>query len=500
MELERDVKIVVLAHLDDETVIESVTKKPNEYKIRLNDRLKSIPELCSTDDTDQTTYINGYRMKCRLTKSSHIADFTKELDRTIEIVEPGRRSPYVDIQKHYPISSFDLSIIAARTKYQSLSPDDWWTIYKTLIVSIDTVRDAHEKQIDLFCAPAFTLPLPRQLARQADSLIQFYEMFKASLFTVYQRSASTSFLSNITHILPVIQLSFRPEILRSFDERIRKHPRLKRLLSENSLCLIATGSKETSFKYDFTLIEQQIMRRFNSSECYLQTLVKRFALKYLRCSLDNPFLRTSIFWICEIHELKNYHHIFEVWISFMRDVCRKKYLSHYFLDDVNVYEEYEGFSELVESIDYRNIDEFIRTMGESLIFPYVYQYNDRMKILTDFLQSYPVLALKMKTVYKVNVLSQFPNADCSLYEMASVICHLSFLEDNNPEHFNSFWNQQWKPFFVDADRDDIVLQDLKTDFRPDQVAQQMTASVYKLIQMDLEQAIEITQRSLYWLK
>ena len=500
MELERDVKIVTLAHLDDETSIEALPKKPTEYKIRFNDRLKSIAELLSREDDEPTDYVNGFRMKSRLAKSSHIGNLTKELDRTIDIAEPSRHSPYVDIQKHYPISSFDLSIIASRFKHESLSANDWWIIYKTLIVASDATRDDHEKQVDLFCAPAFTLPLPRQLARQATCLIQFYEMFKSSLFFIYERSASTSFLSKITHVLPVLQLSFRPAILRSFDERIREHPRLKRLLSQNNLCLIATGSREISFKYDFTLFEQQIIRRFNASESHLQTLVRQFATKFLQCSLDNAFLRTSIFWVCEIHELKNYHHIFEVWVSFMRDVCRKKYLAHYFLDDVNVYEEHDGLAEIIESIDYQNIDAFITKLRENLIFPYVYQYNDRMKLLTTFLQSLPVLTVKMRTVYKVVVQTQFPQADCSLYEMCSVICHLSFLEDNNPRQFNSFWQQQWKPLFVDLERDDVVLQELKVDFRPDQVARQMTGSVSKLIQMDLEQAIDLTQMNIYLLK
>ena len=500
MEIERDAKIVIIAHLDNEQLIESVKRKSKEYKIHLNDQLKSIPELYSADENDPTDYINGYRMKCRLTKSSHLSAFIKEHDRTIEITEPTRYHAYIDVQKHYPISSFDLSVVNARFNYQLLSVNDWWIIYKTLIVSTDIVRDSHEKQIDLFCAPAFSLPLPKQLARQAEALIKFYEMFKSTLFSIYRRSSSSSFLSNITHVLPAIQLSFRPAILRSFDERIRNHPRLKRLLQLDCLCLVACGSKETSFQYDFALIEQQILRRFNSSECRLQILVKQFALKYLRCSLDNSFLRTSLFWICEIHELKNYHHIFEVWIAFMRDVCRKKFLAHYFLDNINVYEEHDGFSEIVESITYQNIDFFMEKLRENLIFPYIYHYNDRMKILTDFLQSQTVLALKMKTVYHVNVKCHFPQADCSLYEMSSVICHLSFLEDNNPEHFNSFWCQQWKPLFIDYERDDIVLQELKTDFRPDQVAQQMTNSVSKLIQMDLEQVIELTQRNIYLLK
>lgn len=500
MELERDVKIVTIAQLDKEELIEVLTKKSNEYKIRLNERLKKVTELFSSDDPEENEFVNGFRMKCRVKTSSHIANLTKELDRTIEITEPTRRSPYINIEKHYPISSFDLSIIASRFKHETLSANDWWIIYKTLIVAVDDVRDEHEKQTDLFCAPAFTIPLPKPLAQQAASLIQFYEMFKSSLFLIYERSASTSFLSKVTHVLPVIQLSFRPSNLRWFDERIREHSRLKRFLSQNLSCLVATGSKEISFRYDFTMFEQQILRRFNASELHLQTLIKQFALKFLRCSFDNAFLRTSLFWICEIHELKNYHHIFEVWISFMRDVCRKKYLSHYFLENVNVYEEHDGLVQIVESIDYRNIDDFIKKIRENLIFPYVYQFNDRMKLLTDFLQKNPVFALKMQTVYKVLIRSDFPQADFSLYEISSVICHLSFLEDDSSRQFNSFWQQQWKTLFVDIDRNDVVLRDLKIDFRPDQVARQMTSSVSKLIQMDFEQAVDLTQMNIYLLK
>jgi len=100
---------------------------------------------------------------------------------------------------------------------------------------------------------------------------------------------------------------------------------------------------------------------------------------------------------------------------------------------------------------------------------------------------------KMKVIYNVIVKSQFPNADCSLDEMCSILCHLSFLEDDDKEHVKSFWYQQWKPLFIDFDRDDIVLRQLSVDFRPNEVAQQMTESVFKLIQIELKQMIELTK-------
>jgi hypothetical protein len=216
-------------------------------------------------------------------------------------------------------------------------------------------------------------------------------------------------------------------------------------------------------------------------------------MKYLYCRFDNYFLRTSILWICEIHDLENYHHIFEVWISFMRDVCRKRFLSHYFIENVNVYEEHSGLQDIVNGIDYKNIDEFIEQLDENFIFSYVHEYDNRMKNLLKFYQSQPVLALKMKVVYNVIVKSQFLNADSSLDEMCSILCHLSFLEDDDKDHVKCFWYQQWKPLFIDFDRDDIVLRQPSVDFRPNQLAQQMTASVFKLIEIDLKQMIDLTK-------
>jgi hypothetical protein len=98
----------------------------------------------------------------------------------------------------------------------------------------------------------------------------------------------------------------------------------------------------------------------------------------------------------------------------------------------------------------------------------------------------------MKIVYNVIVKSQFVNADCSLHEMCSILCHLSFLEDDDKENSICFWYQQWKPLFIDFDRDDIVvLKQQSVDYRPDELAQQMTASVFKLIQIDLIQMINL---------
>ena len=240
-------------------------------------------------------------------------------------------------------------------------------------------------------------------------------------------------------------------------------------------------------------MEFQIVQQFNASERHLHTLVKQFATKHLRCALDNTFLLTSVLWICEVHELENYHHIFEVWISFMRDVCRTRHLSHYFLENVNIYEKHHGLEELLRTIDYRNIDAFIDQLDKNLIFPYVHHYNDRMNLLTDFIRSQPTLAVKMRTVFNVYVKSQFAKADGSLNEMCSVLCHLSFLEDDDQENATSFWHQQWKPIFIDVDRDDIVLRHTPTDVGPDVFAQQMTASVFKLIQSDFLQMIDSTR-------
>ena len=490
MELERDIRIVIIAQLDDEKCIESTKNKNDEYKIRFNKQLKTISELYSSDDDKDAEYINGFQMKSRFTKSNHILSFTKEKDRLIEITEPTQRHPHIDVHKHYPITSFDLTIVSAHLSHKSMTLNDWWLSFKALIST--SRNDPHEKQIELFCAPAFGLPLPKQMARQAGCLIKFYEMFKASLFSTY-RPSSSSLLSTISHVLPAIQLSFRPQILHSFDERIRTHKRLKTLLNNNCACLVACGSEQTSFQYDFSLIEFHIINQFNTSEWQLNTLVKRFAMKYLRCPLDNYFLRTSILWICEIHDLENYHHIFEVWISFMRDVCRKRFLSHYFLENVNIYEEHAGLEEIIKTINYQNIDLFIEKLGENLIFPYVYQYDDRMKILIQFFESNPILAFKMKVVYNVIVKSQFLHADASLHEMCSIICHLSFLEDDDKDRVTNFWDQQWKSLFLELDRDDIVLRQSSIDYRPDQIAQQMTASVFKLIQLDLNQMIDSLQ-------
>lgn len=495
MELERDIRIVVLAHLDDEQCIETVKNKFNEYKIRFNTDLKTIPELYSSDDDQNSEYINGFQMKRRFIKSKHMLSYTKEQDRLIEITEPTHRQSYIDVHKHYPIGSFDLTILSARFDHKSISVNDWWRIYKNLISTSTT--DLNEKQIEIFCAPAFSLPLPKQLAKQSACLIKFYEMFKSSLFTIYhQSSSSTSLLSSISHILPVIQLSFRPEILHWFDERIRTHERLKNLLNNNCLCLVACGPKKYSFQYDFSLIEYHIINQFNSSEWQLNTLVRRFATKYLQCPLDNYFLRTTILWICEIHDLQNYHHIFEVWVSFVRDVCRKNFLSHYFIENYNIYEEHQGLEEILNTIDYKNIDLFINKLEENLIFPYIYQYNNRMKYLIEFFESQPVFAIKMKVVYNVIVKSQFINADCSLNEMCSILCHLSFLEDDDKDRVISFWDSQWKLLFADFKRDDICLRQPDTNYRPDQLAQQMTTSIFKLIQIDLNQMINLTKTNL----
>ena len=129
--------------------------------------------------------------------------------------------------------------------------NDWWLSFKTLIST--SRHDAHEKQIELFCAPAFGLPLPKQMVRQSACLIKFYEMFKTSLFSIY-RPSSSSLLSTISHVLPVIQLSFRPQILHWFDERIRTHKRLKTLLNNNCVCLVARGSEKLHFNMIFLLL------------------------------------------------------------------------------------------------------------------------------------------------------------------------------------------------------------------------------------------------------
>ena len=73
MELERDIRIVIVAHLDDEKCIESTKNKTMNTKFVLINNLKEIPELYSSDDDDKDSeYINGFQMKCRFIKSNHM--------------------------------------------------------------------------------------------------------------------------------------------------------------------------------------------------------------------------------------------------------------------------------------------------------------------------------------------------------------------------------------------------------------------------------------------
>ncbi|CAF0999838.1 unnamed protein product [Rotaria magnacalcarata] len=99
-------------------------------------------------------------------------------------------------------------------------------------------------------------------------------------------------------------------------------------------------------------------------------------------------------------------------------------------------------------------------------------------------------------IYNVIVKSRFPRADNSLHEISSLLCHLSFLEDDDKDHVISFWDQQWRKLFIDFDRDDIVLQQRLVDYRPSQLAQHMTESVLKLIQIDLIQMINLIKSNM----
>ena len=133
MELERDIRIVIIAHLDDEKCIESIKNKIDEQKIRFNEHLKTIPELYSPEDDNDSEYIDGFQMKCRFIKSNHMLSFTKEQDRLIEITEPTQDKPHIDVHKHYPINSFDLTILSVRLTHKSIAVNNWFRLFKTLI-------------------------------------------------------------------------------------------------------------------------------------------------------------------------------------------------------------------------------------------------------------------------------------------------------------------------------------------------------------------------------
>ena len=70
---------------------------------------------------------------------------------------------------------FAWRLILFKYKKGRLKMRKWWHCQKRNGV------DNNEKQIQLLCAPAFNLPLPKQIARQSACLIKFYEMFKTTL-------------------------------------------------------------------------------------------------------------------------------------------------------------------------------------------------------------------------------------------------------------------------------------------------------------------------------
>ncbi|CAF0962434.1 unnamed protein product [Didymodactylos carnosus] len=473
--LEYETEYLIITSIDDESCLE----QRNQYvRIYLDDKLKSLPETNSNDGV----YVDGFKMKSMVFKSKKMNEFDSNTGKIIEITEPTLNQDYLNVCIITSLENFDLTLLSSRVGiFSDLSTHYWWLLRKSIHC---------QPQMCSLLAPAFNLPLSKDIAKQALSVLKYYDIFKSILWSLnsYRSNKKNDYLSTTSRIYPVISLNFKPSILNWFFERVANHERLKSVLTDENLkvYLAGCGNKRNKFIYNFSMFEDSIIASFNLTERDLYSLVKRFSFKYFYNLKYDYFLKTSVLWVCEMYELEQYHDSFEVWISFLQDTFRHCHCPHYFVENINVFQDKDGMFDILSSINYLNIDQIVQSLAIENLYPYLHTYNEMIHELEQFLDKNPVLKVKMNMLYNIIVRPFFSyNDNQPVKEICSILCHLCILEMNedNGDGQQGFWWTTWKQLFIDYDRDDIVLlpSSSKCDYNPGQFALYMTNSVLNIM-------------------
>ncbi|CAF2961266.1 unnamed protein product [Rotaria sp. Silwood2] len=238
--------------------------------------------------------------------------------------------------------------------------------------------------------PIFGYRLPKNLKRQLQLILNFYEKHKhlSDASVLKDKIDYLNYcLINEMDIVPAIQIkNFWPNDVQWFLDRLnRNHPCLyKKLIPNASMHLIAKWSKKTpdgdgdlEFRYSFSTLERLFAQERTENEKILNGTARSIYYRYLKTEpnlIPSYFVKTTVLWMCEeksalinniTGETTEYvaEQLAYEWIKYARERLQEGKCSHYFIENLNLLEpcKREYLNEACEILAYRiNLKEMVQ--------------------------------------------------------------------------------------------------------------------------------------------
>ncbi|CAF1058268.1 unnamed protein product [Didymodactylos carnosus] len=291
-------------------------------------------------------------------------------------------------------------------------------------------------------APAFGIPYSFEMKQKISCILKYYHLSKSILFSL-NTYKHLSVLANEQrhpfqeHVLrdtvPAICLNFSyPPVLEWFLSRCQQHVRLNKLI-DGSKCrvyLVAKWSQKTpdtdarfEFRYSFSLTEKFLTKQRRPKEKLVCSLARKFYYKILRDIhktsteyLKSYIIKTSILWLCELNDLEEQTtmtitEMISLWIEYMVNCFKDRYLPHYFINGMNLLQDYDD--SLIEMIQHAlqtaNIEYLIKSFDYKTFesIGSVNYHRQLLHELKEFIESNPKVRDKMKQVFCASIAKRF---------------------------------------------------------------------------------------------
>ncbi|CAF1027393.1 unnamed protein product [Didymodactylos carnosus] len=295
--------MLIVGTLLNESYLEEINDSIGFVRLKWNFKLK-LPR-----DGD---YVDGMKIKEIIAEKEQERASDKYLSSigNIFVSKPllEQAAIRLRISSELDLTNFDLKVMTMQTTTELYKlPYHLWkntllTVHKEMTEKADTHSEWFNTQLEMkteptpyssnqlfsICLyPAFGIPLPRDVAEKADSLLKFYELVKPLLFSM--KYFKSTFCSSDQHPfyehadidrVPCVCLKFQPVILEWFLQRCTMNPRL----NYNEQCkvyLVPKCSHKLSsiakheFRYSFSIIEKHLAINRRPMEKLLNSLARK---------------------------------------------------------------------------------------------------------------------------------------------------------------------------------------------------------------------------------
>ncbi|CAF4323962.1 unnamed protein product, partial [Didymodactylos carnosus] len=400
-------------------------------------------------------------LRSPLVKNTLIKEFEQRFTQALHMIESQSRTKFTEkFLSFYDELNKSVMNMAERERMMNNVPTDNFQF----------------ERLFYFMGPAYGIYFPAQVKLQINELINFYYKYKHFTNLTLIRNFLQQILDKIasynSDIVLALKLNFWPNNVQPFLKRFQlsnQPAKLYEKIRQVHMHVVPKGltistTAEYEFRYSFSAVERLLAESRTVKQRILNSIARSIYSKHLRqqTSLQSYFIKTTVLWMCEMQDAFSYNDgddqcreneiIGTQWITYTCDLLRSHTCKHYFMDHVNILENYttetlDKACQILENVDLSEVDQtsIIKTPHDVA----THHWEDFKQWLSQLNLKDVLNAISDFTALKLKL---FPNGQFNggiLLEITIVLNVLALL-DGDKEENNLL---VWKHIFLDTDND-----------------------------------------------